>query len=91
MYVCIYYSESFDLRAPKRQSVVKMKNQPLKCWSSISSRPPATLPHAAKIKLDDSCGYATIGSTNVLRTAWLNDASSATYDYVQQKPLNLQN
>ena len=76
-----YYSESFDLRAPKRQLVVKIKDRPLKCCPSISSRPPAILPHAGKVKLDESFGYATIDSANVLAAD--NEASSETYEYVR--------
>ena len=88
--ITLYCSESFTARAPKRKLVVKSKNHQLTLLrQSISSRPPATLPRAANINLDDSGEYASIDSTNGIPSdnfSWLND--EAAYDYVRRVPFN---
>ena len=92
----VYYcSESFDKRAPKRQSGVKVKHQqydqPQTFFrSTISDRPPATLPHTTEIKLDDSGQYDTIDSQTLSAPdsfTWPSEDEThdLTYDYVRRK------
>lgn len=85
------YSESFTLRAPKRQSGVRKKDLPLASLrSTISKRPPATLPCTAEVNLQDSGVYTNISSNTFSPDDfyWSSDKDSM-YSYVQRKPFNL--
>ena len=96
-----FYSESFDLRAPKRKSGVKVKekDQPIPPTTrpTISSRPPATLPRKAEVKFDDNSRphdenspYATTGFNSFSASDTNSCSSDAVinkmYEYVQRKP-----
>ena len=79
-------SDSFDLRAPKRRNVVKMKLSTLP-HGSISQRPPAALPENGNTTTEDESDYddysnIDINDSQAHTSSALETTTDDQYDYV---------
>jgi len=84
-----WYSDSFDLRAPKRKIGIKKVKQLQPPLSSprytISNRPPAALPKDTETSVENNYDdYATVQLDSFHSVS--DELISVEYDYVHRKP-----